>query len=72
MIDAMSARVARAMLGWTGQEAAERTGLHRNTIVRLERGLGCTARTVRTLEKLYRDHGVVFREDGSVAPPPSP
>ena len=52
-------RAARAWLGWSLMEAGEASGVHFQTIAKLERGASKGAReTVRALMRAYYDHGI--------------
>lgn len=52
-------RAARAWLGWNLDEASEASGVHRQTISRIESGASQgTRETIRTLVRTYADHGV--------------
>lgn len=59
----MQIRAARAILGWSAQEVAQRTGLTRETIQRLEKTADVPAsRTHSLLElrKIFEEAGVEF------------
>jgi DNA-binding XRE family transcriptional regulator len=56
-------RMARAALCWTVREAATQSGLHRNTIVRIEAGAVAEERTVATLRRTYESVGITFVDD---------
>lgn len=60
MITGMQIRAARALLGWSAQEVAERTGLTRETIQRLEKFSDVPASRTQSLLDLRR----VFEEAG--------
>lgn len=52
-------RGARAMLGWSIDDLAEKAGVHRNTILRAEKG-AATAPTLATVQIALERAGVVF------------
>jgi transcriptional regulator with XRE-family HTH domain len=59
-------RAARALLGWSMPFLAERAGVHRNSVWRLENGVGAryshaAERIIRTIE----DAGVEFTITGA-------
>jgi transcriptional regulator with XRE-family HTH domain len=64
MVTKSQLRMARAALSWTVREAAARSGLHRNTVVRMEAGAIAEERTVATLRRTYECAGVTFIDDG--------
>lgn len=63
MLTGMQIRAARAILGWSAQEVAQRTGLTRETIQRLEKTADVPpSRTQSLLElrKIFEEAGVEF------------
>jgi transcriptional regulator with XRE-family HTH domain len=60
-------RAARAYLGWTMEQAAEAAGLHRRTLIRLEKGGAYTDGQPASLRKLvatYRAYGIILDHGG--------
>jgi transcriptional regulator with XRE-family HTH domain len=53
-------RMARAALGWTVRQLSERSGVHRNTITRLEGGAEGEARTLADIRRALEAAGVEF------------
>ena len=53
-------RMARAGLGWTVRELAERSSVHRNTITRIESGADAERRTLETIRAALEAGGVEF------------
>ncbi len=45
-------RAARALLGWSAQELANRSGVHISTVLRIEQSGGKLRGNVRTVEKV--------------------
>lgn len=72
LIDKRQSRMARAALDWSLPELANAAGLGLNTVTRFEKGSGARVDTLRKLVATYRRHGVEFKPDGSVLPPPEP
>lgn len=77
MISAPQIRGARAMLGWTASDLAERAGTTRNTIQRLEQqdGVPATrAQTLRDIQSAFELAGIEFigtpDEPGLILRPP--
>ena len=62
-------RMAKAALGISNPALAERTGLHRNTINRAEKGEGRPA-TFDHLRRFFEAEGVRFLGNGDVATGP--
>jgi DNA-binding XRE family transcriptional regulator len=60
-------RAARAMLGWSMEELAARSGVSARTIARCETGEGVPLVSVRTLRRLvqaYEREGIEFTQNG--------
>lgn len=56
-------RMARAALGWTLKELAERAGINMNTISRYEAGAEVMSGTLEKIEDVLRLEGVVFIDE---------
>jgi transcriptional regulator with XRE-family HTH domain len=56
-------RMARAALGWTLRELAEKAGVNMNTISRYEAGFEILTGTAQKVEDVLRREGVVFIEE---------
>ena len=59
-------RMAKAALGIANPELAEATGLHRNTLNKLDKGEG-KASTVQLVRLTLEARGIQFLESGEVA-----
>jgi len=58
-------RGARAMLGWTSDELARRSGIHRRTIRKIEKGEARPQRkTLAQIVSALSEGGVEFHEGG--------
>jgi transcriptional regulator with XRE-family HTH domain len=68
-ITAAQARMARAALEWSLDQAAAATGVSRRTVLRLEQGESLQARNVAAIRAGYEAAGVRFPELNSVAAP---
>jgi len=55
--------MARAALGWTLKELAERAGINMNTISRYEAGAEVMSGTLEKIEDVLRLEGVVFIDE---------
>ena len=62
-------RMAKAALGLANPELAEATGLHRNTLNKLDKGEG-KASTVQLVRLTLEARGIQFLESGQVAAGP--
>ena len=56
-------RMARAALGWTLKELADRADVNMNTISRYEAGAEILSGTMEKLEDVLRAEGVVFLDE---------
>ena len=59
-------RAARALLGWSARELAERSGLHITTVQRMETGSGPISgniRSIRRIENAFEAAGAEFIDD---------
>lgn len=63
MMTSEQIRAARALLGWSARQLAEKSGVHLTTVQRLERGDGLAGGTVKTLVRVQsalEEAGVEF------------
>ena len=71
MVTSAQIRAARALLNWTVRDLAEKSGVHRNTITRMETaeprdGGNATGYSIQIICKTLQDAGIVFTaEDGN-------
>lgn len=59
-------RAARALLGWSARELAERAGLHITTVQRMENGCGPVngnIRSIRRIQEALEAAGADFIDD---------
>ncbi len=64
-------RAARSWLDWTLEVAEEKSGVHHQTISKVERGQSKGSRdTIRKLVKAYADHGIWMDENKIEYHPP--
>ena len=64
MIRGVQLRMARAALGWSLKDLANKADVHVNTIARCEAGFDALMGTMQRIEDVFRNEGVVFIEDG--------
>jgi transcriptional regulator with XRE-family HTH domain len=53
-------RAARGLLHWTVRDLAEKSGVHRNTVTRMEAGLASHGPTIAAMVRAFEDAGVEF------------
>ncbi len=69
MIRPIQSRMARAALGWTLRDLAERARVNKNTVARFEAGREILSGALASIEKVLTDEDVVFvDEDGDLGP----
>jgi transcriptional regulator with XRE-family HTH domain len=72
-ITAAQARMARAALEWSLDDAAAASGVSRRTVLRLEQGESLQARNLAAIRRAFAAAGVRFFDEGpaagAVAPP---
>lgn len=59
-------KMAKAALGLSNPDLAEKTGLHRNTLNKLDKGEG-KASTVQHVRLVLESKGIQFLDEGGVA-----
>lgn len=69
MITPEQCRAARAYLGWTQRELAEKANVKRNTVSNLERGEhSATLTSLRYIRYALESGGIGFLENGGIVP----
>ena len=56
-------RMARAALNWALRDLEKKSGVNRNTISRYESGKEILSGSLRALERVLVEHGVIFVEE---------
>ena len=56
-------RAARGLLHWTIRDLAERSGVHRNTVARMEADKVTHGPTIAAMVRAFEDAGVEFFND---------
>ena len=60
MLDGVQSRMARAALGWSLLDLADRSGLHVNTLAKFESGSDAKRSTLEKLWNAFAREGVEF------------
>jgi transcriptional regulator with XRE-family HTH domain len=60
MLDGTQSRMARAALGWSLPDLADKTGLHVNTLAKFEGGTDARRSTLEKLWNAFAKEGVEF------------
>ncbi|WAC29569.1 helix-turn-helix transcriptional regulator [Ancylobacter sp. SL191] len=60
--------MARAALQWSVRDLAEQSGVHRNTITRIEAGAGAHGPTLSALRQAFEAAGVIFVAENGEGP----
>lgn len=68
MITPEQVRMARAAVGWSIRELAEKAELHHNTISRVEQGKDTTKGTLLVIKSALEGAGVVFVDPNGLGP----
>jgi transcriptional regulator with XRE-family HTH domain len=69
LIHAVQLRMARAALGWSLNDLAEKAKVHLNTVRRCELGHEAMMGTMQKIEAVLRREGIVFLDEtGEVGP----
>jgi transcriptional regulator with XRE-family HTH domain len=68
MVTSAQLRAARALLNWTVRDLAERAGVHRNTVSRIETGATTEGHAAAVLQKTLEDAGVLFLMENGEGP----
>jgi transcriptional regulator with XRE-family HTH domain len=60
MVSTVQLRMARAALGWSLRELAERAQVHKNTALRMEAGQPAPTASFRIIQRVLEDAGIEF------------
>jgi transcriptional regulator with XRE-family HTH domain len=69
MLDGIQSRAARAALGWSLLDLANRTGLHVNTLAKFEGGNDAKRSTMEKLLKEFAKEGMEFPDRRTIRLP---
>jgi transcriptional regulator with XRE-family HTH domain len=68
MVTSAQLRAARGLLNWTVRDLAERSGVHRNTITRIELDSTGTGHAIVAIERALQEAGVIFVAENGEGP----
>jgi len=60
MVTSAQIRAARGLLNWTVRDLADRSGVHRNTITRIETGITGSGHATIAVQHALEAAGVIF------------
>lgn len=60
MVTSAQVRAARGLLNWTVRDLAERSGVHRNTVTRIETETTTPGHSMAAVQKAFESAGVMF------------
>jgi transcriptional regulator with XRE-family HTH domain len=63
MVTSAQIRAARGLLNWTVRDLAEHSGVHRNTVTRLETGASEGGYSVDAIRRALETAGVIFVDE---------
>jgi transcriptional regulator with XRE-family HTH domain len=64
MVTSAQIRAARGLLNWTVRDLAERAGVHRNTVTRVETDATAPGHSIAAIRSALEAAGVIFLADG--------
>lgn len=68
MVTSAQFRAARGLLNWTVRDLADRSGVHRNTVTRIEADATGQGRAILALQSALEAAGVIFVEENGEGP----
>ena len=68
MLDGIQVRMARAALGWSVRELANKADVTPNTISRIENGGDALASTLEKIQNVLGEAGVIFIDEDDEGP----
>ena len=69
MITRSQVRMARAALGWGVRDLGKRAGIAPNTVSRFENGMGTNVATLKQIQAVLEEAGIIFIPGDSAAGP---
>lgn len=68
MVTSAQCRAARGLLNWTVRELAEKSGVHRNTVTRIETEATAPGHALSAIRTALEAAGVIFVEENGEGP----
>ena len=68
MVTSAQLRAARGLLNWTVRDLAEKSGVHRNTVTRIETDATGAGHAIEAIRRALEDAGVVFIAENGGGP----
>jgi len=68
MVTGAQIRAARGLLNWTVRELAQRSGVHRNTVTRIETDDTQSGYSIETIKRAIEEAGVEFITENGGGP----
>lgn len=68
MVTSAQIRAARGLLNWTVRDLAERSGVHRNTVTRIETEATSPGHSIAAVQAALEQAGVIFVAENGEGP----
>lgn len=68
MVTSAQLRAARGLLNWTVRDLAEKSGVHRNTVTRIETDATGAGHAIGTIQRALEEAGVIFVDENGEGP----
>lgn len=68
MVTSAQLRAARGLLNWTVRDLAEKSGVHRNTVTRMETDATAPGHAVAAMQAALEAAGVIFVDENGQGP----
>lgn len=68
MVTSAQLRAARGLLNWTVRDLAERAGVHRNTVTRIETDATAPGHALSAVQAALEAAGVIFIDENGEGP----
>ncbi len=68
MVTSAQIRAARGLINWTVRDLSEASGVHRNTITRIEAGADSHGPTLAAIRQALESAGVLFIPENGAGP----
>lgn len=68
MVTSAQIRAARGLLNWTVRDLAEKSGVHRNTVTRIETGASEQGYSIEPIRRALESAGVIFVDENGEGP----